>query len=93
MTLLAAGCDSEIVKRPASPSFGDDPLLIESAGVSSSMIVVVTDVAAASSVARSGSESETMNGSLTSSVVSWVAWTVNVLLPPLGTVSVSGVIA
>jgi len=34
-----------------------------------------------------------MNGSLTSSVVSGVAWTVNVLVPPLGTVSVAGVIA
>ena len=68
-----------------------DALSIESAGVSSSMIVVVTDVAASSSVARTGSDSETMNGSLTSSVVSWVAWTVNVWLPPLGTVSVSPV--
>ena len=54
------------------------------------MIVVVTDVAAASSVARTGSDSETTKGSLTSSVVSCVAWTVNVLLPPFGTVSVSG---
>ena len=74
------------MKCAGSPSFGD-ALLIESAGVSSSMIVVVTDVAAASSVARSGRDSETMKGSLTSSVVSWVAWTVNVLPPPLGTVS------
>ena len=64
---------SEIVKWTGVALRSADALLIESAGVSSSMIVVVTDVAAASSVARSGSDSETMKGSLTSSVVSWVA--------------------
>ena len=40
MTLLAAACDREIVNRGASPSLADASL-IESAGVSSSAIVVV----------------------------------------------------